>query len=299
MWRLFTETFSHWCEDNPAQLSAALAFYAIFAIAPLLIIAVAIAGLVFGVHATQNQIVDAIDGLVGAEIAAAIQATVKNASHPQAGKIATLIGIVTLFVGAAGVVMQLKHSLNAIWEVAPKPGRGVFAVVWEYLGAFLAVLGIGVFLLLSLALSTAVAALSRSVTIVLPHGIAFWQWVDLGVSLGLITVLFALTYKVLPSARIAWRDVWIGALMTAALFTLGKQVIGEYLAYSSVTSAYGAAGSIIVLLLWVYYSAQVFFFGAEFTHVYARRYGSGVVPTKNAIFVPKRIEMARPPESET
>jgi membrane protein len=161
------------------------------------------------------------------------------------------------------------------------------------------VLGIGMFLLLSLAVSTAVAALSHSVTVVLPGGIAFWQWVDLGVSLCLVTVLFALTYKVLPSARIAWRDVWVGALMTAALFTLGKQFIGGYLAYSSVTSAYGAAGSIIVILLWVYYSAQVFFFGAEFTHVYARRYGSGVTPTKNAILVPKSREKNALPQSQT
>lgn len=299
MWRLFTETFAQWYEDNPAQFSAALAFYALFAIAPLLIIAVAIAGLVFGIHATQNQIVEAMDGLVGPEIAVAIQATVKNASRPQAGKIATLVGIVTLFIGAAGVVMQLKHSLNVIWEVAPKPGRGVWSGLLEYLGAFLAVFGIGIFLLLSLAVSTAVAALNHFVNIVLPSGIVFWQWADLGVSLGLVTVLFALTYKVLPSARIAWRDVWIGALMTAALFTLGKLFIGKYLAYSSVTSAYGAAGSIIVILLWVYYSAQVFFFGAEFTHVYAQRYGSGVIPTKNAILVPKSREKPVLPESST
>src|SRR5258705_3506684 len=232
MWAVFKETCTLWYNDNPSELSAALAFYAIFAIAPLLIIAVAIAGLVFGVHATQNQIVEAIDGVVGPEIAQAIQATVKSASRPHAGKVATLVGVLMLFLGAAGVVMQLKHSLNAIWEVAPKPGRGVLSVLLEYLSAFLAVLGIGLFLLLSLALSTAVAALSHSVVVVLPGGIAFWQWVDLGVSLGLVTVLFASIYKVLPSARIAWRDVWIGALMTAFLFTLGKLLIGQYLAYS-------------------------------------------------------------------
>lgn len=299
MWRLLTETFAQWYDDNPAQFSAALAFYAIFAIAPLLIIAVAIAGLVFGIHATQNQIVEAMGGLVGPEIAAAIQATVKNASRPRAGKIATLVGIITLFIGAAGVVMQLKYSLNVIWEVAPKPGRGVWSGLLEYLGAFLAVLGIGIFLLLSLAVSTAVAALSHSVAIVLPSSILVWQWVDLGVSLCLLTVLFALTYKVLPSAHIAWRDVWIGAFITAVLFTLGKLFIGKYLAYSSVTSAYGAAGSIIVILLWVYYSAQVFFFGAEFTHVYARRYGAGVTPTKNATLVPKCRAKPVVPESST
>ncbi len=177
MWEVFKETCTYWYNDNPSELSAALAFYAIFAIAPLLIIAVAIAGLVFGIHATQNQIVEAIDGVVGPEIAHAIQATVKSASQPHAGKVATLVGVLMLFLGAAGVVMQLKHSLNVIWEVAPKPGRGVLSVLSEYLGAFLAVLGIGLFLLLSLALSTAVAALSNSV--VLPGGASFWQWFDL------------------------------------------------------------------------------------------------------------------------
>jgi membrane protein len=296
MWETCKEAFWQWYDDNPAQLSAALAFYAMFAIAPLLIIAVALAGLVFGVHATQNQIVDAMEGIVGREIALAIQATVKSANQPHSGKIATLVGVVTLFIGAAGVVMQLKQSLNAIWQVAPKPGRGVLAVAVEYGGAFLAVLGIGVFLLLSLAVGTAIDALSDSVQQLLPGGFALWRWVELGVSFGLLTLLFALTYKILPSVHIAWRDVWIGAAITAVLFTLGKMLIGKYLAYSSVTSAYGAAGSIIVILLWAYYSAQVFFFGAEFTHVYARRYGSGVAPTRNAIFVPKNRQSDVLPE---
>ena len=287
MWGLLKETCKQWYEDNTAQHSAALAFYAIFAIAPLLIIAVAIAGAVFGIQATENQIVDAVDGLVGREIAMAIQATVKNASHPQSGTIATLVGIVTLFIGAAGVVMQLKQSLNMIWRVQPNPGQGIFSGVWEYLSAFLIVLGIGVFLLLSLVLSTAMAAVSQSVSIVFPGGILLWQWIDLGTSACLLIVLFALTYKILPSVHLSWRDVWIGAVITSVLFTMGKQLIGRYLASSTVTSAYGATGSLIVILLWVYYSAQVFFFGAEFTHVYARRHGSGVTPGKNAVLMHK------------
>jgi membrane protein len=301
MWGLLKETYNQWSEHNPSQLSAALAFYAVFAIAPLLIIAVALAGLIFGVQATENQIVEAIGGLVGPSLAMAIQTTVKSAGRPQAGLLATLIGVVTLFIGAAGVVMQLKQSLNTIWEVELKLGSGVFPVIAEYLGAFLMVIGIGIFLLLSLAVSATVAALSRLtapsdavfgvwinfVTSFL-HSVAFWQWVDLGVSFGMLTLLFALTYKILPSARIAWRDVWIGAAMTSILFTIGKWLIGIYLAHSSVTSAYGAAGSFIVILLWVYYSAQVFFFGAEFTHVHARRYGAGVKPSKNARLAAQR-----------
>jgi membrane protein len=285
MWGIFKETCAEWLEDNASQLSAALAFYAIFAIAPLIIIAVAMAGLVFGVQATENQIATTLGGLVGEEIALAIQATVKSANHPHSGKVATLIGVVTLFFGAAGVVGHLKYALNTIWEVALKPGRSLLAAVLDYLRTILVILGIGVFLLFSLAVSTTVSALSHSLTVTLPGGIALWRWVDLGLSLGLLTLLFALTYKILPSVRLAWRDVWIGAGLTAVLFTLGKLLIGIYLARSSVSSAYGAAGSIIVLLLGVYYSPQIFFFGAEFTHVYAQRRGSGVVPTKDAVLI--------------
>ncbi len=271
MRRLLSETCTRWYNNNPWQQSAALAYYAIFAIAPLFIIAVAIAGLVFGVQATANQIVGAIDGLVGQELAMAIQSLLKNATRPESGKIATLIGIVTLFVGAAGVVLQLKTSLNAIWCVQPQAGVGMLAIVWEYMSAFLIVLGIGFFLLVSLALSAGMAAVSKAFPLVLPGGVALWQWIDLAVSVLLLTVLFALTYKILPAAKIAWRDVWIGALMTAVLFAGGKWLIGMYLSYSGVSSAYGAAGSLIVILLWAYYSAQVFLFGAEFTHVFAQR----------------------------
>lgn len=277
MWALFKETFWQWIEDNPSQLGAALAYYAIFAIAPLLVIAVAIAGLVFGVQATENQLVGALQGLVGQEIATAIQATIRSASTPRSGIVATVVGIATSFLGAAGVVAQLQSALNTIWQVEPQPGRGVLGMVKDYVVSFLMVLGLGFFLLVSLVVSTGMSALSHSVTAVLPGGAVVWQWVDFLVSFALITVLFALTYKIVPHVRIAWKDVWIGAAMTSLLFTIGKFLIGWYLAHSSVTSAYGAAGSVVIILLWVYYSAQVFFFGAEFTRVYAHKHGAGIV----------------------
>jgi membrane protein len=277
MWALFKEAFWQWIEDNPSQLGAALAYYAIFAIAPLLVIAVAIAGLVFGVQATENQLVGALQGLVGQEIATAIQATIRSASTPRSGIVATVVGIATSFLGAAGVVAQLQSALNTIWQVEPQPGRGVLGVVKDYVVSFLMVLGLGFFLLVSLVVSTGMSALSHSVTAVLPGGAVVWQGVDFLVSFALITVLFALTYKIVPHVRIAWKDVWIGAAMTSLLFTIGKLLIGWYLAHSSVTSAYGAAGSVVVILLWVYYSAQVFFFGAEFTRVYAHKHGAGIV----------------------
>jgi membrane protein len=283
MWEMLKETFFKWYEDNPGQRGAALAFYAIFAIAPLLLIAVAIAGSVFGIQATENQIVGALQGLVGPEIAAAIQATIKSASKPDSGRFATLVGLATSFLGALGVMGELQSTLNTIWQVKPKPGRGVLGWLRGYGVSFLMVLGIGFFLLLSLVVSTGTSALGQSVSTFLPGSIAVWQWAELLVSFVLITVLFALTYKAVPSVRVAWRDVWVGAAVTSVLFTFGKFLIGWYLVSSSVGSAYGAAGSVIVILLWVYYSAQVCLFGAEFTWVHAHRFGAGMTPTKHAI----------------
>jgi membrane protein len=286
MWTLVKETFVKWYADNPGQRGAALAFYAIFAIAPLLIIAVAIAGSVFGIQATENQIVGAIQDIVGPEIAIALQATVKSASRSQSAGFSAIIGVVTLILGAVGVLGELQSTLNAIWHVKPEPGQQLLRWMREQLMTLLMVLGIGFFLLSSLAISTGAAALSQSVTARVPSIAAFLQWTDLFLSFVLITLLFAVTYKVVPAVRIAWRDVWVGALVTSVLFTLGKFLIGWYLAHSSIASAYGAAGSIIVILLWVYYCAQVCLFGAEFTWVHAHHYGSGILPKKGTIFSP-------------
>jgi len=286
MWTLVKETFVKWYADNPGQRGAAMAFYAIFAIAPLLIIAVAIAGSVFGIQATENQIVGAIQHIVGPEIALALQATVKSASRSQAGGFSAIIGVMTLLLGAVGVLGELQSTLNAIWHVKPEPGQQFLRWVRDQLMILVMVMGIGFFLLLSLVISTGTAALSQSITERVPSSASYWRWMDLLVSFVLLTILFAVTYKVVPAVRIAWRDVWVGAVVTSMLFTLGKFLIGWYLARSSIASAYGAAGSIIVILLWVYYCAQVCLFGAEFTWVHAHHYGSGILPKKGTIFSP-------------
>lgn len=284
MWTLVKETVVKWYADNPGQRGAALAFYALFAIAPLLIIAVAISGFVFGIHATENQIVDAMQDIVGPEIAAALQATVKSASRSPSGGFSAIIGVVTLLLGAVGVLGELQSTLNAIWHVQPEPGRRLLSWVRGQLITLLMVLGIGFFLLLSLIISTSTAALTQSITARVPRTASFWQWTDILISFVMVTLMFALTYKVVPAVRIAWRDVWVGAVVTSLLFTLGKLLIGWYLAHSSIASAYGAAGSIIVILLWVYYCAQVCLFGAEFTWVHAHHYGAGILPKRGASF---------------
>lgn len=282
MWKLLKATALKWYGDNPGQRGAAIAYYAIFALAPLLLIAVAIAGSILGAQATENQIIGVLQGLVGLEIATAIQATIRNTSKSHSGGLATVIGLVTSLLGALGVMGELQYTLNTIWQVQPRPGRRVLRWLKDQLVSLLMVLGVGFFLLLSLIVSTGTAALSKSVTAVVPESTSLWQWLELFVSFALLTFLFAVIYKVIPAVRIAWRDVWVGAAVTSLLFTLGKVLIGWYLAHSSVASAYGAAGSVIVILLWVYYSAQVCLFGAEFTWVHAHQYGSGIVPKHNA-----------------
>lgn len=278
MWQLIKETFAKWYGDNPAQRGAAIAFYAIFAIAPLLVIAVALAGSLFGLQATENQIVEALQDIVGLEIAAAIQATIKSASHPASGMLPTAIGLLTLLIGALGVVGELQSTLNTIWHAKPKPGNRLLSWLKGQLFLLVMVFGLGFFLLLSLVASMASTIMSKSVSRFIRDSASLWHWVDLLVSVGLLTFLVAMIYKVVPAVRIAWRDAWVGAAVTSVLFTVGKWLIGWYLIHSSVTSAYGAAGSLIVILLWVYYSAQVCLIGAEFTWVYAHHYSLGISP---------------------
>lgn len=280
---LLKETFQEWQEDKASRLAAALAYYTAFSIAPLIIIAIAIAALVFGQEAAQGGIDEQLRGLLGQQGAEAVQEMIKNSRKPSEGTIATLISIVVLLFGASGVFGELQDSLNTIWEVAPKQGQGVMTFIRNRFLSFAMVLGIGFLLLVSLLLSTILAAVSNFLGHMIPNLTALWSILNFLISFGVITVLFALIYRVLPDAEIAWGDVWIGSIITALLFTIGKSLIGLYLGNSSVGSTYGAAGSFVVFLLWVNYSAQILFFGAEFTQVYANKYGSRIVPTGNAV----------------
>ena len=283
IWVLLKETFAEWNTDKASRLAAALAYYAIFSLAPLLIIAIAIAGAVFGEEAAKGEIVEQLQGLVGREGAQFIQIAIENASKPNQGTIASIISVVVLLFGASGLFAQLQDALNTIWEVQPKPGRGLVGILRDRFLSFLMVLGVGFLLIVSLILSAALGAFVDYFGNFLP-GISFLlQFANFIISFAITTVLFGLIYKVLPDVEITWSDVWIGAMITSLLFSFGRFLLGMYLGNSSFSSTYGAAGSVVILLAWVNYAAQILFFGAEFTQVYARKYGSRIVPAKNAV----------------
>ncbi len=285
---LLKTTLFEWLDDQAPMLGAALAYYTVFSLAPLLIIAIAIAGLVFGAEAAQGQIFDQLRGLLGDASGKAMEEIVQSASaEPKTGVVATVIGIVTLLFGASGVFGQLQASLNIIWGVQPKPGRGVLGIIRDRILSFGFILVVGFLLLVSLLLTAVIAFVGKQFEAMIPGTEALIQLLNAILSLAVITILFAMMFKILPDANIAWRDVLIGAFITALLFTIGKFALGFYLGRSGVASSYGAAGSLIVLLIWVYYSSQIVFFGAEFAQVYANRFGSHVTPSSNAIAVSK------------
>jgi membrane protein len=283
IWSLAKESVAAWIEDYAPSMGAALAYYTLFSIAPLLLIVIAIAGVVFGAEAAQNAIVAQLDGLIGHEGAVAIQGLLKSASEPAHGAIATIVGAVTLAIGATTVFAELQSALDRIWEVpAVEKTSGIWALLRQRLLSFGMVLVLGLLMLVSLVVSAALAALGSWWGAWFEGWEAVLQAVNFVVSFAVVTGLFAAVYKIMPRADIAWRDVWIGAVVTALLFTIGKFLIGLYLGKSGVTSGFGAAGSLVVLLIWVYYSAQIFLLGAEFTWVYAHSRGSRVKPSPQA-----------------
>jgi membrane protein len=271
---LFKQTISEFSADKVPRLGAALAYYTIFSLAPLLLIVIAIAGIVFGHDAAQNKIFEQLRGVLGATTAAGVQEMVKNAAKPKTGTVATILGIATLLLGASGVFGQLKDALNTIWDVKPKEGRGIMGMIKDRFLSFAMVLGLGFLLLVSLVIDTAIAAMGKFAGSHLPGGEALWHIVELAFSFVVITVLMAGIFRLLPDLKIEWRDVWFGAALTSILFVLGKFGLGIYFAKSAVGSSFGAAGSLVLVLLWVYYSAQILLFGAEFTQVFARSHGS-------------------------
>jgi len=281
-WPVLKNAAQEWARDKIPQMGAALAFYSVLSIAPLLIIAIAVAGLVFGEQAASGQLDAQIREFVGEEGAGAVKEMLANAQKPGGGIIASVVGVVTLLVAASGVFGQLQDSMNTIWEVEPKPGRGIWGFLKDRFLSFAMVLGIGFLLLVSLVLSSVLSALGGAFEQVLPVPAALLQGVELLVSFTVITLLFAMIYKFLPDVEIAWGDVWVGSVLTALLFTVGKFAIGLYLGRSSYGSAYGAAGSLVVLLVWIYYSSQILFFGAEFTKAYANQKGSRIRPDEDA-----------------
>jgi membrane protein len=280
--RLLRETFKEWQEDNASRIAAALAYYAVFSISPLLVIAIAIAGTFFGQEAAQEQIAQKITALVGEDGVQPVLMALNNMNQPKIRGVASLISIGVLLIGASGFFAQLQDALNTVWKVKPQPGQGIWIFIRKRVASFLMVLAMGFLLILSLVLSAVVAALSKYRVDSLPGSAILWENLDLIISLGLMTFIFGLMFKYVPDAKIVWKDVFVGAVITAVLFLFGKFLLGVYLSKGSLGSAYGAAGSLIVLLAWIYYSAQIILLGAEFTQVYTRIYGSKIRPSKHS-----------------
>lgn len=285
--RMCKTAFKAWRADNAPRMGAALAYYTLFATAPILLIAIAVAGIFFGPEAVRGEIVEQINRLTGPEGAAAIESLLANANEQKSGIIATIIGSVTVVIASTGAFLELQAALNTIWRVKPKEGGAVLTFLMLRLRSFGLVVATGFLLLVSLVVSAGLAALANWAGERLP-GLAFlWGVLNFVVTAGVITTLFALIYRVLPDVELRWRDVWTGALVTAVLFTVGQLLIGLYLGRSATASSYGAAGSVVVLLVWVYYSSQIVLLGAEFTKVYTQHERSKPQPSAHAERCPR------------
>jgi membrane protein len=297
VWSLLGATFGDWYEDRAQRMGAALAYYTIFALTPGLVLVMALAGLLLGPGA-ESQIIEQIHDLIGEQGAKAIEATVRSARATPPGTAEMALALVTLVLGLWGVFGELQDGLNTIWGVTPKPGRRVRDIVKERFWSFAMVVGTGFLLLVSLVVTAWLAAVGTYVSDLLPAPAWALEALNSVLSLAVITGAFALIFKLLPDVTIAWRDVWLGAAVTSLLFTVGKFLIGLYLGKSAVASAYGAAGSLVIIVVWVYYTAQILLFGAEFTKVWTKRRGSGfkVEKTAKAVTAEARAEQGLGPK---
>ena len=291
-WELLKATINAWLDDYAPSMGAALAYYTMFSIAPLLLIVIAVAGYIFGADAARGEILDQLSGMMGEQGARVVEQLLTSVSEPGESLLATAIGIGVLLVGATSVFGELQDALDRIWRAPARESGGLFKMIRARLLSFGMILGISFLLMVSLVLSAMLSALGKW------WGSWFIGWevllqvVNFVISIGLITVLFALIYKILPRTPIRWRDVWVGAGVTSLLFTIGKTLIGLYIGKSGVASAFGAAGSLVVMLLWVYYSAQIFLLGAEFTKVYSHSHGSRRTAEPPAPAAPTRSQAA-------
>ncbi|HEY1601413.1 MAG TPA: YihY/virulence factor BrkB family protein [Pirellulales bacterium] len=286
IWHVFKTATLDWQRHNAPRLGAAIAYYAIFSIAPLLVVAIAIAGSVFGQQAAKGEVFEQVNRFLGSEQAArAIEDLVLSAARPRGGALATTLTFFALWFGATGVFTQIKGALDIIWEVERKPGVGWIATFIEYAWSIAMVAAVGLLLLASLVASSAMSAGVALAQARLPVSDLTLRSLDWSLSLVAITMLFAATFKFLPDVHVRWRDVWVGAAVTSVLFSIGKFVIGWYLARLVIASAYGAAGSFVLVLVWTYYSAQIFLFGAEVTQAYVRQIGAKVLPTRRSRFI--------------
>jgi membrane protein len=271
-WTVAKEAASNWSGHKDGRQGAALAYYSVFSLGPIIVIAIAVAGLFFGHEAVTSQVISSLKGMLGDTGAKAIESMLAGASRPAEGALATILGIGALLFAAIGVVVQLKDALNVVWEVEESEESGIWHFARNYVLSFAAVLALGFLLLVSLLVTAALAAAGKFVAPYMPEGVL--HVVSLVVSFAVVTVLFAMMFKWLPDVSVGWRDVWLGALLTALFFEVGKAAIGFYIGKQGLESTYGAAASIVVVLIWVYYTSQIILMGAEITHAYAKHQGS-------------------------
>jgi membrane protein len=302
LYRFFDEVIHEWNSDKVNMLAAALAYYAVFSVGPMLLIVIWVSGLVFGEAAVRGRVVDEINGLVGQQGAELIQTLIRNARETAGDTLASTIGFVTLLISSAALIRHLQTAINLIWDVQPPSHRGgiigsVVKTVRDRFFSFAMVLGVGFLLMVALVISAAVGAINQYLSDLLPQTFGVIFLVNQTVSLVVFTGLFALIFKILPDAKVEWRDVLVGAFFSATLFNIGKYILGVYLGNSNFGSTYGAAGALVLLLAWIYYSSQILLLGAEITQVFARRYGSRIVsmsedqdPLDNATDMTQRPE---------
>ncbi|WP_121353991.1 YihY/virulence factor BrkB family protein [Flavisolibacter nicotianae] len=291
VWNLLKQTFTSFSDDRIVKLSAALAYYTVFSIGPMIIVVIYVAGLVYGREAIQGNVFHQLQGLVGADAAGQIQEMIKNAALNGSGPIAAAIGIATLLIGATSVFAEIQDSINMIWGLKPKPKKGWLKMILNRLLSFSIIVSLGFVLLVSLVVNGVIEALMDRLQARYPNvTVVVLYIINLVITFSVITALFSVIFKVLPDALIKWKDVMIGSMVTALLFMIGKFAITFYIGKSNVGSTYGAAGSLVVLLLWVYYSAIILYFGAEFTKAYATDYGSFIRPSPYAVWV-KNVEV--------
>lgn len=281
-WRLPVQVVSAWSDDKAPRMGAALAYYSVFSITPLLVLAIGLGGLVFDQDVARKAILREIQTTVGEPAASTLETMIQKVQNDGHSIWATVVGAVTLLIGATGVFGELQDSLNTVWKVKPKENRTYWEIIRQRFLSFAVVLGTGFLLLISLVATALLNSLGLWLSERLPGGTELWRWLNAVISFVSVTFLFALIFKMLPDVRLKWRQVWIGAATTALLFTLGKFAIGLYLGQSGTTSAFGAAASLVIILLWVYYSTQILLLGAEFTRVLVLREGEAVHPESHA-----------------
>jgi membrane protein len=288
-WLVLRQSVTEFLGDHGMKLSAALSYYTIFSLGPMLIVVISLAGIFFGRDAVEGKIYYQINGFVGNEAALQIQEIIQNIQQSQSGTTGAFIGIILLLIGATSVFSEIQDSINYIWSIRAKPKRGFVKLVLNRILSFSLVVGFGFIMMVSLAIHALVDLLYEHLTHFLSDNLLFFfVGINYCILFLVITLLFAIVFKVLPDATVRWKDAFVGAAFTAVLFLIGKFLIGFYLGASNIGDTYGAAASVIILLVWVYYTSVIMYFGAEFTKVYTLNFGSGIVPDKTAVFIIKQ-----------